>query len=309
MATATWDRGRGADKPSDIPKTGWKDTLYRVKYDLKENRISMVAAAMSYYALFAIVPALSSLVMIYAWFSDPVEISVHLSKVAQFIPEESKDFLDLTLSRLAANASPSLGVGALVALAISLWSASKGSKALIEALNIVYDEKEDRGFFKFTGLALGLTLLAIIMIILALVVVVGVPAVTSFLNLGTWVEAGAGVISWVLMLALFTLYLSIAYRYSPNRRSAKWKWVSWGAIIASVLWAITSGLFSWYVKEFANFNKTYGSLGAIIVLMTWFYITSYVVLLGAEINAEMEHQTTRDTTEEPEKPSGQIFIE
>lgn len=297
MATATWGRGRSAGQPDEIPKTGWKDTLTRVKVDLKKDRMSMVAAAMAYYALFAIVPALSALVMIYAWFSDPAKISIHLNSISQFIPEEMRKFLDLTLSRLSVSAKPNLGLGALVALFISLWSASQGSKALIEALNIIYKEEEKRGFFRYTGLALGLTLLAIVLCILALVVVVGLPTVMQFLNLGTIVETGAGIVSWVLLLGLFSLYLSIAYQYSPCRRKAKWKWVSWGAIIASLLWAITSGLFSWYVKEFADFNKTYGPLGAIIVLMTWFYISSYVVLLGAEINAELEHRTVEASTD------------
>ncbi|HXH75632.1 MAG TPA: YihY/virulence factor BrkB family protein [Bacteriovoracaceae bacterium] len=304
MATATWDRGRNAKKPSEIPKTGWKDTLYRVKNEIKEDRLSMVAAAMAYYALFSIVPAISSVVLIYAWFSDPNEISQHLQSVSKFLPQDMMTFMNTTLKSLASKASSSLGVGALATLALSLWSASKASKSLIDAMNIIYDEKEDRGFFKYTGLALGLTLLAVVLCILALAVVVGLPAMTEFFNFGTAFEAGVGVLSWVILLGLFSLFLAAAYRYSPNRRNAQWKWVSWGAVIASVLWAVTSGLFSWYAKEFADFNKTYGTMGAAIALMTWFYLSSYVILLGAEINAEMEHQTSKDTTVGGKRPIG-----
>lgn len=304
MATATWDRGRHADKPSEIPKSGWKDTLFRVKGEMKHDHISIVAGAMAYYALFSLVPAFSAVVLIYAWFSDPAEIRDHLNSVAQFIPEDGKKFLDTTLTSLSAKAGPKLGLGALGALAVSLWSASKAIKALIDGLNIVYEEEEKRGFVKYTLTALALTLLGIVLAIAAMLVVVGIPAITNFLNLGA-LESVATLGSYVLLLFMFSLYLSAVYRYSPCRAKAKWRWVTWGSMIASVLFALTSALFSWYAKEFGNFNKTYGSLGAAVVLMTWFYLSSYVILLGAEINAELEHQTKNDSTTEPEKPMGE----
>ncbi len=265
----------------------------------------MVAAAMAYYALFAFVPAITSVVLIYAWISDPQEISQHLEAVSRFIPAQIQEMLNAQLKTLASKAPTTLGLSAISALLIALWSASKGSKAFIEALNIIYDEEDRRGFFKLNLLAIGMTLLAAVMGILAIGVIVGIPAITSFLDLGKTVEVVGTIISWVLLLGIFSTYLSFLYRFGPHRNRAKWKWVSWGAVIAAVIFAIASALFSWYAKEFGNFNKTYGSLGAVIVLMMWFYISSFVVLVGGEVNAELEHQTKRDTTKGPEKPMGE----
>lgn len=306
MSATTWGhhRGRDAETPGQIPKAGWKDTLIRVKNEIKTDRLSLVSAAMAYYALFAFVPALSSVVLIYAWVSDPAEISNHLSKVSQFIPSEAQTMLNDQLKNLSSKAPGALGFSAITALLIALWSASKGSKAIIEAMNIIYDEQDKRGFFKSNFLALGMTLLAAVFGVLAIAVIVVVPIVTNLFDFGGIAKTVGTATSWLVLLALFSVFLSFIYRFAPNRDQAKWKWVSWGAVIASVLWAIASALFSIYANEFGNFNKTYGSLGAIIVLMMWFYISSFVVLLGGEINAELEHQTKRDTTRGPDKPLG-----
>lgn len=264
----------------------------------------MVAAAMSYYALFALVPAMTSLVLMYAWISDPAEISGHIQAVSEFIPKEIQTMLNEQLGTLASTTSSTLGFGAIFSLLIALWSASKGSKAIIEALNIIYDEEEKRGFVKFNSLALGLTFMGIIVGLLAIAAVVVVPLVMGIFDFGPMAEMITTAASWFVLLFLFSFFLSFIYRFAPDRRNAKWKWVSWGAVIAAVLFAVVSAGFAIYANQFANFNKTYGSFGAIIVLMMWFYISSFVVLLGAEINAELEHQTARDSTTGKEKPMG-----
>ncbi|HXH29357.1 MAG TPA: YihY/virulence factor BrkB family protein [Bacteriovoracaceae bacterium] len=307
MATATWDkqnRGREANKPSEIPAKGWKDTLMRVKKEMGEDNLSMISAAMSFYALLAFVPAITSMVLIYAWFSDPSQISQHIASVSNVLPKEMQEILKGQLTALTSKADSALGFGAIVSLLFSLWSASKGSTALIDALNIIYDEKEERGFFKKTGLALGFTLLATLMAILAIGIIVGIPAFFDYIGLGETLKTVIAAGSWVVLLALFAFFLAFAYRYAPDRRNAKWTWVSWGAGLAAILWVVASALFSWYATEFGNYNKTYGSMGAIIVLMMWFYITSYVVLLGGEVNSELEHQTKKDSTAGAPKPMG-----
>ena len=304
MATTSWNRGRDANRPADIPAKGWKDTLYRVKKDVKDDRLSMVAAAMSYYALLAFVPAITSLVLIYAWVSDPAEISGHLEKVSTILPTELKEILNAQLSSLASTTESALGLSAIGTLLFALWSASKGSKSIIEALNIIYEEEEQRGFFKLNLLAIGLTALGTVLGIVAIGVIVGVPAVLNFLNLGKITEVLGTMASWFILLGLFSFFLSFIFRFAPCRRKAKWQWVSRGAIISSVLWALVSVGFSFYASKFGDFNKTYGSLGAVIVLMMWFYLSSLVILLGAEINAELEHQTGRDTTHGRPKPMG-----
>ena len=303
MATTTWNRGRDATSPKEIPSTGWKDTLYRVKDGIKLDRISMVSAATSYYALFALIPAITSVVLIYAWISNPADISQHMAMVANFMPAEVRTLLESQLTNLAGQAG-GVGIGAVLSILIALWSASKGTKAFMEAMNIIYDEREERGVIKYNALGLGLTLLAIVFSLLAIAVIVGIPAVAGMLNIGEAFQTIVTVVSWVVLLALFSLFLSCIYRYGPDRNKAKWKWVSWGAVIAAVLWAGASALFSWYASKYGDFNKTYGSLGAVIVLMTWFYLSSFVVLLGGEINAELEHQTSRDTTKGKVKPMG-----
>lgn len=304
MATATINRGRQAETPKEIPVVGWKDTLWRVKDEIGKDRISLISAAMAYYALFAFVPAISSIVLIYAWVSDPAEISNHINKVSGFLPSEMQEMLKSQLGALASKASSTLGFGAISTLLLALWSASKGSKAVMEALNIIYKEKKERGFIKENLLALGMTFLAAMLGIIAISVIVGVPAAAKLIGFPDSMEILITASSWLLLLALFSFFLAFAYRFGPNREKAQWKWVSPGAIIAAVLWAIASALFSWYATEFGNFNKTYGSLGAIIVLMTWFYISSFVILIGGEVNAELEHQTKKDTTSGAPKPLG-----
>lgn len=312
MATSAWgkekdfdtSRGRNAKTPSEIPVKGWKDTLLRVKKEIGNDRLSLVSAAMSYYALLALVPAMTSIVLIYAWISDPVEISNHISKAGRFIPNEFQEILRGQLTSLSSKAQSTLGFSAIGALLFSLWSSSKANKAIMEALNMVNEEKESRGFFKINLTAMGLTLLGVVLSVVAILVVIGMPALMSQFEFGDTIEAVVAGLSWVFMLALFTFYLAIIYRFAPCRNKPKWKWVSWGAVAAAVLWALASLLFSWYAAKFGDFNKTYGSLGAVVVLMTWFYISSFVILLGAEINAESEHQTKRDTTTGPEKPMG-----
>ena len=298
------DRGRSAEVPSEIPATGWKDTLLRVKKEINEDKVSMLAASMSYYALLACVPALTSMVLLYAWFSNPAEISNHISQISRFLPQEAETILRGQLTTLASQAPSTLGLSAIGTLLFSLWSASKGSTSVIEAMNIIYGEKENRGFVKRTAMAIGFTLLGTILSLVAIVVVVAMPAITSIFNFGPMFETLGSIAGWVALLFIFSFYLSCLYRFGPCRQSAKWNWVSRGSIIASVLWALTSLLFSWYASRFGNFNKTYGSLGAVVVLMTWFWLSSYIILIGGEINSELEHQTKKDTTTGRPEPMG-----
>lgn len=310
MPAAQTDRGREARTPTEIPAKGWKDTLMRVKKEISDDRVSMVAASIAYYLLLALVPAMTSFVLMYAWFSDPADISRHMSEIQRFLPAEAEKIIRGQLTTLASNTSSALGLSAIGTLLFSLWSASKGSTSIIQAMNIIYDEKETRGFFKRTATSIGLTFLGAIMGLVAIVVVVALPAITSALNFedffpsGNLIETLSNIAGWVLLLAIFTFYLSCIYRFAPNREKAKWKWVNAGSIIASVAWAATSLLFTWYASSFGNFNKTYGSLGAVVVLMTWFYLSSFIILIGGEINSELEHQTRKDSTTGAPKPMG-----
>ncbi|MFL5784674.1 MAG: YihY/virulence factor BrkB family protein [Bacteriovoracaceae bacterium] len=276
----------------------------RVKSEVSDDRVSMVSASISYYLLLALVPAMTSFVLMYAWFSNPTGILRDISEIERFLPAEATQILKDQLTSLASKAPSTLGLSAIGTLLFSLWSASKGSTSIIEAMNIIYDEKEKRGFVKRTAIAIGLTFLGAILGLVAIVVVVALPAFTSAFNFGSTFETLSTGVGWILLLAIFSFYLSCIYRFAPCRQKPKWKWVNMGSLIASVLWAATSLLFTWYASSFGNFNKTYGSLGAIIVLMTWFYLSSFIILLGGEINSELEHQTKKDSTTGRPKPMG-----
>jgi membrane protein len=298
------NRGRGANKAGDIPAKGWKDSLLRVKKGIRDDSLSLLAAGMSYFALLAFVPAISSVVLIYAWISDPSQIAAQIEMAGDVIPVEIRNTLNEQLSTLSSEASGTLGFGAIGSLLFALWSASKGSKAVIESLNIIYDEEEKRGFIKLNIFAIGMTAFAAIMAIAAIGVIVGVPIVMNFVELGRGTQIMGSIISWVILLGLFSVFLAFAYRFGPNRSKAKWTWVSRGAVTASILWALVSLGFSYYASRFGEFNKAYGSMGAVVVLMMWFYLSSFVILLGGELNAELEHQTMKDSTEGEPEPLG-----
>lgn len=297
-------RGRNADNPIEIPAKGWKDTFLRVKSEVDKDNISMLAASMAYYALLASVPALTTFVLVYAWFSNPADINENIAEISRFIPTDAAKIIRDQLTALSSKAPTTLGFSAIGTLLFSLWSASKGSTSIIESMNIIYGEKESRSFIKRMSMALSLTLFGTVLCLVAVVVVVGLPALTGMFNFGTLFETVSTGVGWVLLLGIFSIFLSSVYRFGPCREKAKWKWVSAGSIIASFLWALTSLLFTWYAANFGNFNKTYGSLGAVVVMMTWFYLSSYIILLGGEINSELEHQTKKDSTIGAPKPMG-----
>lgn len=297
-------RGREASRPTEIPKLGWKDILLRTKQEASRDYIGLVAAGVAFYSLLAIFPALAALISIYGLVADPVDIERQMNAVMGIIPEEAAGILQQQLQSLASQPDAGLSIGVAVGILLALWSTASGIKALIQGLNIAYDEEERRGFFKLNGIALLLTLGGVLFAILALSLIAVLPAVINLLNLSGPLATAASLLSWPLLLVMVIAGLAVIYRYGPSRNEPRWRWVSWGAGVATGLWLVGSILFSVYVANFGNYGKTYGSVGAIVILMMWFYLSAYAVLLGAELNAEIEHQTKRDTTEQHDKPMG-----
>jgi len=254
-------RGRGAASPTEIPARGWWDIAKRTASEVSNDRVLTEAAGITFYALLALFPALGALISVYGLFADPATINDHLATLSGVIPGGGMDIITDQVKRITAKGSGALGFGALIGLATSLWSANQAMKAMVDSLNIVYGEKERRGFF---------------------------------LRLARW----------PVLLLVVGFFLACIYRYGPSRQRAQWRWVSWGSGIAAIAWVVFSLGFSWYVTNFGNYNETYGSLGAAIGFMTWIWLSSTVVLVGAELDAEMEHQTARDTTTGPERPMG-----
>jgi membrane protein len=301
-APADDGRGRSAEKPSDIPARGWKDILWRVYAGISDDRILANAAAVTFYALLALFPAIAALVSIYGFFADPASIEQHLDSMSGVLPGGAIDVIRDQLSRLAAEPRGTLGLSFLLGLIISLWSANGGIKALFDALNVVYEEKEKRSFFRLNAVTLGFTVAMIAFLIAALACIVALPVALNYLP--GFVGFVLNIVRWPVMLVLVALALACIYRYGPSRDEPKWRWITWGSALAALAWLGFSAVFSFYAGNFGTFNKTYGSLGAVIGFMMWMWLSVAVILVGAKLNAETEHQTARDTTEGTPEPIG-----
>ncbi len=298
-------RGRTATSPREIPSSGWRDIAFRVKDELSDDNASVVAAGVAFYVVLALFRALAAIVSIYGLMMDPHDIERHMTSVSSLLPEEARLIIDEQLKSVTKSAGSALSLGAVGGLLIAFWSASKGMKALIASLNIAYDEEETRRFIKLTGLALLLTVGAILFLIIALGFITILPSILEVLGLGQIGQTLLSLARWPLMGTVVMAGLAVLYRYGPCRNKAQWQWVSWGAGIATVLWIGGSMLFSIYVENYGNYNETYGSLGAAVILFMWFFVSAYIIVFGAEVNAEMERQTTEDTTAGPREPIGE----
>jgi membrane protein len=297
-------RGRTAEQPSDLPAAGWRDILWRVWAEMTEDDLSLVAAGVAFYGLLAMFPGIAAAVSMYGLIVDPQTVGQQMSDMGQVLPQEARGIIEEQLTRVTSSGSTALGLGAIVGLLLALWSANKGTQALISALNIVYDEREKRGFIWLNLISLALTLGIILFLIVCLAAIAALPALIGSLGLPELVQQLATSLHWPILGIAFMIALAALYRYAPSRNEPRWQWVSWGAVLATIVWLIGCGLFSWYVSNFGSYNETYGSLGAVAVLMMWLWLSALIVLLGAELNAEMEHQTERDTTRGSDKPIG-----
>ena len=253
-------RGRAANTP-EIPAKGWKDVLLRVYRGISEDRILLVAAGVTFYILLAIFPGIAALISIYGLFADPGSAASHLDTIANVAPGGAIEVLRDEMTRLATQGGTTLGFGFLISLIISLWTASSGIKGLFDALNIVYGEAEKRSFLGYYLRALALTLASIAFILVAIAIVVLLPVLLHFIPLPGGTDLLVKIARWPILFVLSTLALAVLYRYGPSRNQARWRWVTWGSALATMMWIVVSVLFSWYVANFGSFNKTYGSLG------------------------------------------------
>jgi membrane protein len=297
-------RGREATSPWQIPWQGWKDILWRVYEQMNDDRILAVAGGIVFYGLLALFPALTAFVSLYGLLADVSTIEQHLSLAAGILPGGAVAILHEQLTRLTTSRTSALSFGFVFGLLLAVWSANSGAKAVLDGLNVAYGEKEKRSFIRLTLISLGFTLGAFVALILAVGVVVAMPIMLSFLGLGAFEDSLIRILRWPALLAFVVLGLAVVYRYGPSRREARWSWLSVGSVAAAVGWLIASVLFSWYIEDFGNYNAAYGSLGAAVGMMMWMWISMIVILLGAELNAEIEHQTAKDSTVGAEKPLG-----
>ncbi|HJU17091.1 MAG TPA: YihY/virulence factor BrkB family protein [Stellaceae bacterium] len=297
--------GRSAARPSEIPRRGWRDILKRAATGVSEKNLSLASAGAAFYAFLAIPSALTALVALYGLVFNPADVGKQVAAMQGMMPHEAIGLISTQLKSVTSHSAQTLGISFVISILVALWGAMSGTTSMMSALNMAYGEEEKRSLVKYYLTALALTVAAIVFVVIALALVAVLPAVLGMLPFGGFSQWLATVVRWPVLIVLVLLALAALFRYAPSRDEPKWRWVSWGAVAAAILWVIGSVLFSLYVGQFATYNKTYGSLGAVVVLMMWLYVSSFAVLLGAELNAEIEHQTARDSTVGPERPMGE----
>lgn len=296
--------GEDANHPTEIPARSWWDILKRAFAEISADRVLAVAAGVAFYALLATVPAITAFVSLYGLVADRSTIIEHLAMLDALLPASAVDMLREQAARIVGAGEAKLSLALAFSLALSLWSANAGMKAMFDSLNVAYDEDETRGFFRLNATSLLFTLGALVFAMLAIAAIAVAPAILSFFYLGPWASWIIWLGRWPLIFLALMLGLALLYRFGPSRKKAKWRWVSPGAIAASLAFVAFSVLFSWYAANFGNYDKTYGSLGAVVALLIWMWLSAAIILAGAELNAEAEQQTHRDTTSGPPKPIG-----
>ena len=297
--------GASADKPTEIPAGGWKQVVRRGLKEFSADQMPLMAAGVAFYAFLSIVPTLIAATLVYGLVTSPQDVDRQIQDLSSVLPGAARDLIKDQMLGLATTKASGLGIGLVISLALALWSASGGTGNLITAVNVAYDEKETRNFVKKRGLALLLTLGAIVVFVVTASLVAVFPAVANALNLNGAARLGLEALRWVVLLVVLMVALAVLYRVAPDRDDPKLKWTSVGAVVAIVVWVLASVVFSIYVNNFSSYGKTYGALAGIVILLTWLWLSIVAILLGAEINAEMEKQTVKDTTTGPDKPLGE----
>jgi membrane protein len=297
--------GIHAAKPTEIPWRGWKQIFKRAWAENKADNMPIIAGGVAFFGFLAIFPALIALISIYGLVASPTTVARQVQELSAQLPESASQLIGTQLKDIVSNDSGALTLGLVVSILAALWSVSGGVSNVITAVNIAYDEVEARSFVKLRTTSLALTVGAIVFVLLTFSLVAVVPSLIEALPLGIVGTILAQAARWLLLLAVFTGSLAIVYRVAPDRDAPRFRWVSLGAVVVTVIWAVASIGFAIYVDRFGSYDKTYGAIAGVIVLMLWLYLTCYLVLLGAEINSEAEHQTAHDTTTGEPEPMGE----
>jgi membrane protein len=278
----------------------WKEIAKRVYKALGDDRLLAVAAGIVFYGLLAFFPAITALVSFYGLFADPATIREHLSLASGIIPAGGFDILREQVDRILAKGGGQLSFAFVFGTSLAIWSANAGMKAMMDALNVIYNVPEQRGFFRLNAVSLALTVGALAMLLVAIGSVVLFPLLMSFFGLGRWSESFMPLLRWPILFCGVLLALSVLYRFGPSPHGARWRWITPGSALATAQWIIGSALLSWYLANFGNYDATYGSLGAAIGMMMWMWMSSIVILLGAQFN-----DTLDGWDDQPEKPMQQ----
>ena len=298
-------RGRNAEAPWHIPLRGWRDVLLRVYRESSRDNLSLIAAGMAFYAMLSVAPALAVIISVYGLVNSPEDLKFDMEVLSSYLPTDAQGLIQDQLAELVSTQDTNLGFSIVASALVSLWSSARAMKSLFGGLNAVYDEVETRGWFWLTLQSVSFTLAGILILVLTLSSIALVPVVLGYLPISSFDYLLIRGLNWLLVSAVVLGGLAVLYRYGPSRTRAQWRWVSLGALVAWITWIVASGGFSWYVTHFDSYQKTYGALGAVAILLMWFYVSAYAVLIGGELNAELEHQTTIDSTVGPDRPLGE----
>jgi membrane protein len=296
--------GIHAEKPTEIPWPGWKQIVRRSWAEHQADNMPIIAGGVAFFGFLSTFPALIAMISIYGLVASPATVARQVEDLSAQLPEDAASLIASQLTSIVDNSGSALSISLVVSILAALWSTSGGVGNLITAVNLAYDEVETRNFVKLKATSLGLTLGAIVFVLVTFGLVAVVPVVLDALPLGVFGTILAQVVRWVLLLTVFAGSLAVLYRVAPDRDAPRFRWVSLGAVVVTLIWALVSVGFSIYVDNFGSYDKTYGTIAGVIVLMLWLYLTCYLVLLGAEINSEVEHQTAHDTTIGEPQPMG-----
>lgn len=303
-ADAAHERGHGrhAERPAEIPARGWKDILLRTVKEFGEDEIPMIAAGCTFYTLLALFPAIGAFVALYGLFADVSEAQRHVQAMSAVLPGGAISLIGDQMIRAAAARHGGLSLAFVIGLAVALWSANGAMKAIITGLNIAYEEREKRGIVGkiLVPLAFTVGFLAFAVIAIALAAI-GASLADRLGSGAGWLY---GLVYWPMLFVGLAAGMALLYRFGPSRSTVRWRWISWGSVLAAVAWLLMSAAFSFYVANFGHYDRDYGALGAAIGFMTWTWLSTMVLLLGAELNSEIEHQTARDTTTGAPLPLG-----
>lgn len=302
---AQTDRGQSADTPTQIPAKGWKEILLRTWKEGGKDNIGIVAAGVAFYGFLALVPLLGAIVLTYGIFVEPQTVLRHAGSITAMIPGEGGQLISEQLINVVQTSGGKKGFGLVIALAVAIWGARNAASSVVTALNIAYEEEEKRGFIKTNLLAIGMTIGAVLLALLAGSAMAVLGYIQHlFPGMGPIGAVFWRIVTYVLLGAAAAAAAATLFRFGPSREKATWTWLTPGSIAFAAVWILLTLGFGFYVSNFGNYGATYGSLSAIVVLLTWLYLSSYVLLFAAELNSEIEHQTAKDTTDAAHRPLG-----
>lgn len=306
MAPGDDDRGREATSPMQMPRAAWRDILIRTWRESSTDNVGLIAAGVAFYAFLAFVPALGAFVLCYGLLADPATIADHLQALFRLLPRDAAALIGEQLVAVTTTAEGKKGLGLALALVLAIYGAMNGASAIITALNIAYDEEESRSLVKTSWLALLITLGLLMTSIVAAFAIAALAFLEKLMPAAPDAVITVLRISfWIATAIAASLVIGAIYRFAPDRRHARWRWLTAGSLFATVGWLATSIGFSFYVANFGNYGATYGALSAVVVMLMWLFLSAYILILGAELNSEIEHQTGRDTTIGAPKPMGE----